>query len=64
MGSRITQEDLDSLELAFENKNAYNILKIIFLFYFTIFILWYFNAYGTQNKIFQIVNILKMLKIP
>ena len=47
MGTPITQEDLDILELTFKNKNAYNILKIIFLFYFTIFILWYFNAYDT-----------------
>ena len=47
MGTTITQEDLDNLTLAFKNKNAYDILKIIFLFYFTIFMFWYFNAYGT-----------------
>ena len=35
MGSPIRQEDLDNLALAFKNKNSYNILKIIFLFYFT-----------------------------
>ena len=47
MGSPITQEDLDNLELAFRNKNSFLFLKIIFLFYFIIFVLWYFNAYGT-----------------
>ncbi len=41
MGQPITKQDLNNLELSFKHKNALNILKIIFLFYFTIFILWF-----------------------
>lgn len=47
MGQPITQEDLNDLELSFKHKNALNILKIMFLVYFTIFILWFFNVYDT-----------------
>ena len=52
MGAPITQQDLNEMEEILNNKHAYSIVKIIFLFYFTIFILLVFSAYGTWIIVF------------
>ena len=42
MSNPITEEDLNDIEKSFGNRKVIFFLKIAFLFYFTVFILWYF----------------------